>query len=211
VIAAITNCTNTSNPQVMLGAGLLAKKAVEAGLQPKPYVKTSHGAGIAGRDRVSRQGGLTPIPGGAALPHGWLRLHDLYRQTPATSRRRLRRRSRSTTPGRGGAERQPQLRGASQPLARANYLASPPLVVAYALAGTVDIDLATEPIGQNPSGQGRLPEGHLPTTPRSRRRSRTRSGPEMFRARYATSSKGERWQTLADPGVGPVRLRDSST
>jgi aconitate hydratase len=83
VIAAITSCTNTSNPAVMLGAGLVAKKAVERGLTVKPWVKTSLAPGSRGRHRIPHGGGASPVPGGARLPHGGLRLHDLHRQLGA--------------------------------------------------------------------------------------------------------------------------------
>ena len=95
VIAAITSCTNTSNPSVMIGAGLLAKKAVERGLTTKPWVKTSLAPGLPGRDRLPRGRGPAAVPGAAPLQHGGLRLHHLHRQQrPAAGRDR---RSSSTS------------------------------------------------------------------------------------------------------------------
>ena len=115
VIAAITSCTNTSNPSVMIGAGLLARNAVERGLQSKPWVKTSLAPGSkvvmeyydkAGPDRAAR---------GARLPPRRLRLHDVHRELRAAARGGLRRRQRGGPRGRLRALRQPQLRGPDQP------------------------------------------------------------------------------------------------
>ena len=87
VLAAITSCTNTSNPSVMIGAGLLAKKAAERGLQAKPWVKTSLAPGSKVVTRYLDAAGLTPLSGGGRLLHGRLRLHDLYRQQRTAGRR----------------------------------------------------------------------------------------------------------------------------
>ena len=115
VIAAITSCTNTSNPQVMVGAGLLAKKAVERGLTQQAVGEDEPRARLEGRDRVLRQGRADAVPRAARLPHGRLRLHDLHRQLRAAARGDLGR-------GRGGRPRrllgalgQPQLRGPHPP------------------------------------------------------------------------------------------------
>ena len=113
VIAAITSCTNTSNPTVMVAAGLLAKKAVERGLARKPWVKSSLAPGLEGRHRVLREGGSDPVPRGARVPHRRLRLHDLHRELRAAAGGDLERRL-GRRPGRlRGAFRQPQLRGAN--------------------------------------------------------------------------------------------------
>ena len=96
VIAAITSCTNTSNPSVMLGAGLLAKKAVERGLDVAPYVKTSLAPGSQVVTRYLDQSGLTGLPRSARLPHGRLRLHDVHRQLRSAARARSPRRSTTT-------------------------------------------------------------------------------------------------------------------
>ena len=112
VIAAITSCTNTSNPAVMVGAGLLAKKAVERGLTRKPWVKSSLAPGIEGRHRVLREVRAEPVSRGARLPHRRLRLHDVHRELRAAPRGDLawRRRGRPRRVRR--ALRQPELRGA---------------------------------------------------------------------------------------------------
>ncbi len=152
VIAAITSCTNTSNPSVMIGAGLLAKKAVARGLRVKPWVKTSlapgskavteylGAAGLTGD--LERLGfglvgyGCTTCIGnsGPLLPEvaAEVEARDLVVVSVLSGNRNF--------------------EGRIHPQVRANYLASPPLVVAYALAGTMRIDLTTDPIGQDPSG-----------------------------------------------------------
>ena len=152
VIAAITSCTNTSNPSVMVAAGLVAKKAAEKGLTVKPYVKTSLAPGSRVVTEYLKKADLIEPLAQVGFQRGWLRLHHLHRQQRAAAggggqgRQRVR-------PGGGGSHfGQPQLRGRVHPLVKANYLASPPLVVAYALAGTVDIDLLTEPVGMGKDG-----------------------------------------------------------
>ncbi len=95
VIAAITSCTNTSNPSVMVGAGLLAKRAVEAGLESKPWVKTSLAPGSQGRDRLPGPCGADAVPGEARVQPRGVRLHDVHRELRAAPRRRGE--ARSTT------------------------------------------------------------------------------------------------------------------
>ena len=97
VIAAITSCTNTSNPQVMVAAGLLAKKAVERGLDRKPWVKSSLAPGSRVVTDYYEKAGLDPVPRGARLPHGRLRLHDLHRELRPAAGGDLARRSPRTT------------------------------------------------------------------------------------------------------------------
>lgn len=153
VIAAITSCTNTSNPSVMVAAGLLAKKAHERGLNRKPYVKTSLAPGSKVVTEYLDKAGLTPhlealgfhtvgygcttcIGNSGPLPEavrGAIHEADIVAASVLSGNRNF--------GGRIG------------PDVRANFLASPPLVVAYALAGTVDIDLNHEPIGQDQDGQ----------------------------------------------------------
>ncbi|PJB40508.1 MAG: aconitate hydratase AcnA [Deltaproteobacteria bacterium CG_4_9_14_3_um_filter_63_12] len=151
-IAAITSCTNTSNPSVMLGAGLLAKKAVELGLSVKPWVKTSLAPGSKVVTEYLEAAGLTPYLEA-------LKFHLVgYGCTTCIG-------NSGPLPGPiDAAIKEGQLvacavlsgnrnfEGRIGPAIRANYLASPPLVVAYALAGTLDIDLATEPLGTDPNG-----------------------------------------------------------
>jgi aconitate hydratase len=153
VIAAITSCTNTSNPSVMLGAGLLAKKATERGLKVPPYVKTSLAPGSKVVTEYLREAGLlssladlgfhlvgygctTCIGNSGPLPEPVAQAVSEGELVAA-----------SVLSGNRNFE------GRVHPLVRANYLASPPLVVAYALAGTVDLDLATEPLGKDVEGR----------------------------------------------------------
>ena len=153
VIAAITSCTNTSNPSLMLGAGLLAKKAVERGLTSKPWVKTSFAPGSKVVTDYIEKAGLWPVSRSAALQSGRLRLHHLHRQQRPAARadrqsdQGQQSRRRSVLSGNRNFE------GRINPLCRANYLASPPLVVAYALAGRMDFDIVNEPLGNDKAGK----------------------------------------------------------
>ena len=152
VIAAITSCTNTSNPDVMLAAGVLAKNAVEKGLKVKPYIKTSlsPGSGVvtsyfqkAGVDTYLNQLGFTLAGYGCMTCIGNSgELHDTVSE--AITKEDIV--ASAVLSGNRNFE------GRVHPLTRANYLASPPLVVAYALAGTTNIDFETEPIGQDQNG-----------------------------------------------------------
>ena len=143
VIAAITSCTNTSNPSVMLGAGLLAKKAVEAGLTRKPWVKTSPRARLEGRDRVPRARRPDRAASSSSASTWSATAAPPASATRARCPRRSRRRSQerdlvvcSVLSGNRNFE------GRIHPEVKMNYLASPPLCVAYALAGRMDVDLA---------------------------------------------------------------------
>ena len=115
VIAAITSCTNTSNPSVMLAAGLLAKKAVEAGLATKPWVKTSLAPGSRVVTDYLERAGLTPLPGRTGVRAGRLRVHHVHRELGAVARRGCARRRRGRPERRRGALGEPQLRGADPP------------------------------------------------------------------------------------------------
>ncbi|HEV8633565.1 MAG TPA: aconitate hydratase AcnA [Chloroflexota bacterium] len=200
VIAAITSCTNTSNPRVMLGAGLLARKAVERGLSVKPYVKTSLAPGSRVVTEYLDRAGLTPylealrfhtvgygcttcIGNSGGLPEpvaAAIKQHDILAAAVLSGNRNF--------------------EGRINPLARPSYLASPPLVVAYALAGTVDIDLAHDPIGQDPSGQDVYLRDIWPSNQEIEETIAAAVGPELFRTRYAEVFKGdERWQSLPIP------------
>ena len=170
VIAAITSCTNTSNPQVMVGAGLLAKKAVERGLDRKPWVKSS----LAPGSKVVTEL-LRAAPGCSSTS-------TRSASTPSATAAR----PASATPARCADEISEAIAEGDlvvcsvlsgnrnfeariHPEVKANYLASPPLVVAYALAGRMDIDFEHEPIGTGIGGRGRLPARHLADARRDRR------------------------------------------
>ena len=184
VIASITSCTNTSNPDVMLAAGLLAKKAVERGLKVKPYVKTSLSPGSrivtdyfheTGLDRPLEQlgffnvgyGCMTCIGNSGPLP-------DVVGK--AVSEGRLV--AAAVLSGNRNFE------GRINPLVKANYLASPPLVVAYALAGTVDIDLANDPIAIGSNGQPVYLKDIWPSREEVADVVSRAVRPEMFQERY---------------------------
>ena len=204
VIAAITSCTNTSNPSVMLGAGLLAKKAVERGLTVKPYVKTSlaPGSGVvteylkrAGLDRPLEQlgfhlvgyGCLTCIGNSGPLPEAVeaaVRQHQLVVAAVLSGNRNF--------------------EGRIHPLVRANYLASPPLVVAYALAGTVDLDLTRDPLGHDAQGRPVYLKEIWPSPQEVADCVRRAVTPEMFRERYARVCDGnDDWNRI---GAGESTL-----
>ena len=179
VIAAITSCTNTSNPTVMLAAGLLARNAVQRGLQVKPWVKTSPGPGLEGGHRVPRAGRPGRVPRRARLQPRRLRLHDLHRQQRAAAGRDLRRASRPRTSSVVSVlSGNRNFEGRINPDIRMNYLASPPLVVAYALAGTMDIDLTTSRSARTRTASRSTSRTSGPDpAPRSRRRSSRRFSP----------------------------------
>ena len=200
VIAAITSCTNTSNPRVMLGAGLLAKKAVERGLSVKPYVKTSLAPGSRVVTEYLDQAGLTPylealrfhtvgygcttcIGNSGSLPEAVataVKENDILAAAVLSGNRNF--------------------EGRVNPLARPSYLASPPLVVAYALAGTVDVDLTTDPIGHDPSGDPVYLRDLWPTNEEIEEAVAGAVTPELFRTRYADLFKGDqRWTELPIP------------
>ncbi len=200
VIAAITSCTNTSNPSVMLGAGLLAKHAVERGLRAKPWVKTSLAPGSKVVIDYLRDAGLLP-----ALES--LRFNLVgYGCTTCIGN------SGPLPPAIGEAIQRGHLvaaavlsgnrnfEGRINPLTHANYLASPPLVVAYALAGTVDIDMEHEPLGTGADGRPVYLRDIWPTAEEIQTAMRATVTPELFRRQYANVFRGdERWQALPAP------------
>jgi len=200
VIAAITSCTNTSNPSVMLAAGLLAKKAVERGLQVKPWVKTSLAPGSKVVMDYYRQAGLTEyleklkfhlvgfgcttcIGNSGPLPD------DV---TAAVQKENLV--VAAVLSGNRNFE------GRVNALVKANYLASPPLVVAYALAGTVSIDLANDPIGQDTKGQPVYLRDIWPSNEEVQATVRDAINRGMFEHQYGHAFDGDaNWQGLPVP------------
>ena len=212
VIAAITSCTNTSNPAVMLAAGLVAKKAVEKGLNVKPYVKTSLAPGSQVVTEYLEKAGLTPFLEA-------LRFHTVgYGCTTCIGN------SGPLPDGVSDANQQNDILAAAvlsgnrnfeariHPLARANYLASPPLVVAYALAGSVDTDLTVEPVGHTPTGDAVFLKDIWPTNQEVADAIAQAVGPELFRTRYADVFRGdERWQNMPIPESDLYQWDDAST
>jgi aconitate hydratase len=153
VIAAITSCTNTSNPSVMIAAGLLAKKAVERGLQRKPWVKTSLAPGSKVVTEYYRRTGLTPYLealGFATVGYGCTTCIGNSGPLPEPISRAIAEGALVVCSVLSGNR---NFEARIHPEVKANYLASPPLVVAYAIAGRIDIDLTTEPVGQDRRGR----------------------------------------------------------
>jgi aconitate hydratase len=153
VIAAITSCTNTSNPSVMLAAGMVAKKAVEAGLDVKPYVKTSLAPGSRVVTDYLSAAGLMPYLeelGFYLVGYGCTTCIGNSGPLPEPVVEAIERCDLVAASVLSGNR---NFEGRINPFVKANYLASPPLVVAYAIAGTVDIDLASEPLGTGREGQ----------------------------------------------------------
>src|SRR6185436_8538382 len=152
VIAAITSCTNTSNPQVMVAAGLLAKKAVERGLDRKPWVKSSLAPGSRVVTDYYEKAGLTPYLealGFHTVGYGCTTCIGNSGPLPEEISQAVTENDLVVCAVLSGNR---NFEARIHPEVKANYLASPPLVVAYALAGRMDIDLDTEPIGQDPDG-----------------------------------------------------------
>ena len=200
VIAAITSCTNTSNPSLMLGAGLLAKKAVERGLSSKPWVKTSFAPGSKVVTDYLAKAGLTPFL--------------------ETLRFNLVGYGCTTCIGNSGPLSDPiskaikdnnllavsvlsgnrNFEGRINPLCRANYLASPPLVVAYALAGRMDFDIVKEPLGKDKEGKPVYLRDIWPTPAEVEEMMRSSVSSDMFRKEYADVFTGdEHWRALPIP------------
>jgi aconitate hydratase len=200
VVAAITSCTNTSNPSVMIGAGLLAKKAVERGLKSKPWVKTSLAPGSKVVTEYLRAAGLleylaelgfnlvgygctTCIGNSGPLPEpvsGIVRDRNLIVASVLSGNRNF--------------------EGRIQSQVRANYLASPPLVVAYALAGRMQVDLTSEPLGHDSAGEPVLLKDIWPTEREIQETMLASVKSEMFREQYAHVFDGDdRWRSLPIP------------
>lgn len=212
VIAAITSCTNTSNPNVMVAAGLLARKAVAKGLTTKPWVKTSLAPGSrVVTDYLEKSGlasdldalgfetvgygcttcignsGPLPPPVAAAVTEG-----DLVAAAVLSGNRNF--------------------EGRVNPLVKANWLASPPLVVAYALAGTIDINLETDPLGTGSDGQPVYLRDIWPTPDEVRQTVAEAVVPEQFQSRYGNVwQSNERWNAVPTTAGDLYEWKDEST
>ncbi|WP_112700350.1 aconitate hydratase [Micromonospora noduli] len=212
VIAAITSCTNTSNPQVMIGAALLARNAVEKGLTRKPWVKTTLAPGSKVVMDYYERAGLTPyldklgfnlvgygcttcIGNSGPLPEevsAAVNEHDLSVVSVLSGNRNF--------------------EGRINPDVKMNYLASPPLVVAYALAGTMDIDLANEPIGEDSEGNPVYLREIWPNSAEIQDVIAQAIGATGFSAAYADVFAGdERWQSLPTPTGDTFAWESDST
>ena len=212
VIAAITSCTNTSNPSVMIAAGLVAKKAVERGLKAKPWVKTSLAPGSKVVMDYLTDAGLVPyleelkfnlvgygcttcIGNSGPLPEDVAAAVQKEKLTVA-----------SVLSGNRNFE------GRVNPLVRANYLASPPLVVAYALAGRVDVDIANDPIGQDQQGKDVFLREIWPTTAEVQAAVKKSVQKEMFAKEYSEVFAGDAsWNSIKIPSGDLYAWDDHST
>src|SRR3989338_2238728 len=198
VIAAITSCTNTSNPSVMLGAGLLAKKAVERGLRTKPYVKTSLAPGSGVVTAYLARAGLTPYLerlGFHTVGYGCTTCIGSSGPLPEPVAQAIQDHQLVVASVLSGNR---NFEGRIHPLVKANYLASPPLVVAYALAGMIDINLATDPLGEGRDGRPVYLKDIWPTSHEVSEAVRQAVTPEMFRERYAHVLDGDvAWNAIA--------------
>jgi aconitate hydratase len=197
VIAAITSCTNTSNPQVMVAAGLLAKKAIDRGLRPKPWVKTSLAPGSrVVMDYFDRAGLTEPLAEAGFDLVGFGCTTCIGNSGPLLA---------GVSEAVLGADLSAvsvlsgnrNFEGRIHPDVRMNYLASPPLVVAYALAGTMDIDLVNDSLGTDTDGNEVRLGDLWPSAEEVTEAIRTSLTSEMFRDRYSSIFDGEaRWQTM---------------
>jgi aconitate hydratase len=184
VIAAITSCTNTSNPSVMLAAGLLAQKAVALGLTVKPYVKTSLAPGSrVVTDYYHKTGLDVPLEklGFNLVGYGCTTCIGNSGPLPEEVAEAVNSGNLVAAAVLSGNR---NFEGRVNPLVKANYLASPPLVVAYALAGTVDLDLSTEPLGVGSNGRPVYLKDIWPSREEISEVLAKALGPEMFRKRY---------------------------
>jgi aconitate hydratase len=212
VIAAITSCTNTSNPSVMVGAGLLAKKAVEKGLRSKPWVKTSLAPGSKVVTEYLNKAGLTPyletlnfnlvgygcttcIGNSGPLPEpvsAAVKNDDLVVAAVLSGNRNF--------------------EGRINPQVKANYLASPPMVVAYALAGTMDFDMASDSLGKDSDGQPVYLRDIWPTPQEVNDVIGATLDRAMFGREYEKAFEGDaNWKQLPAPAGGTYSWDDAST
>jgi aconitate hydratase len=212
VIAAITSCTNTSNPSVMIAAGLLAKKAVERGLEVKPYVKTSLAPGSrVVTEYLSRAGLLGPLArlGFNLVGYGCTTCIGNSGPLPGEV-------VKAITAGdlivAGVLSGNRNFEGRIHPYVKANYLASPPLVVAYALAGSVAVDLLSEPLGYDSQGRPVYLKEIWPTNAEIRQTVAEVVLPEMFAQKYsAVFSGNEIWNAIQSGDDALYQWEDSST
>src|ERR1700726_4307011 len=200
VIAAITSCTNTSNPSLMLGAGLLAKKAVERGLSSKPWVKTSFAPGSKVVTDYIEKAGLWPALetlGFHLVGYGCTTCIGNSGPLPDAIGKAIKDNNLVAVSVLSGNR---NFEGRINPLCRANYLASPPPVVAYALAGRMAIDIVTKPLGNDKSGKPVYLRDIWPTPQEVESTMRSSVTRDMFLKEYADVFTGDaHWRTLPIP------------
>jgi len=212
VIAAITSCTNTSNPQVMIGAGLLAKKAVEKGLRRKPWVKSSLAPGSRVVTEYYEKAGLTEFLeelGFFTVGYGCTTCIGNSGPLPAAISAAIEEGELVVCSVLSGNR---NFEARIHPEVKANYLASPPLVVAYALAGRMDIDLDEEPLGQDEDGSDVFLRDIWPTSDEIQRTITASVRGEMFTSTYADVFNGdETWRELPVPAGDLFAWDEGST
>ncbi|WP_420175118.1 aconitate hydratase AcnA [Luteococcus sp. OSA5] len=211
-VASITSCTNTSNPSVMLGAALVAKKAAEKGLKPKPWVKTTVAPGSqvvtdyyekSGLQKYLDELGFNTVGYGCVTCIG-----NTGPLIPEVSKA-INDNDLAVTAVLSGNR---NFEGRISPDVKMNYLASPPLVIVYALAGTMDIDLANDPIGQDKDGNDVFMKDIWPTTEEIEEVIGGSISAEMYKSRYADVFAGdERWQNLDTPEGNLFAWDEAST
>ncbi|MCY4047286.1 MAG: aconitate hydratase AcnA [Candidatus Dadabacteria bacterium] len=199
-IAAITSCTNTSNPSVMVAAGLLARKAVEKGLSVRPYVKTSLAPGSrVVTDYLSGAGLLEPLEalGFNLVGYGCTTCIGNSGPLPKEVEEGIRSANLTCAAVLSGNR---NFQGRIHPLVKFSYLASPPLVVAFALAGTVDTDILSSPIGRGADGGDVYLKDIWPSQDEIKETVSNVITPEMFKSRYSEVFEGdEMWSALPTP------------
>jgi aconitate hydratase len=212
VVAAITSCTNTSNPSVLVAAGLVAKKAVERGLTRKPWVKTSLAPGSKVVTEYLEKAGLAQYldaVGFNLVGYGCTTCIGNSGPLPDEVASQIESRGLIVASVLSGNR---NFEGRVQPLVRANYLASPPLVVAYALAGTMALDLTTEPLGTDAAGVPVFLKDLWPTEAEIQACVSGSITAGMYRDVYATVFEGDdRWKAIAPPAGDRFAWDDQST
>ncbi|SDU32037.1 aconitate hydratase [Gordonia westfalica] len=211
-IASITSCTNTSNPSVMLGAALLAKKAVEKGLTSKPWVKTSMAPGSQVVTGYYDKAGVWPYLeklGFYLVGYGCTTCIGNSGPLPEEISKAINDNDITATAVLSGNR---NFEGRINPDVKMNYLASPPLVIAYAIAGTMDFDFETDPLGQDTEGNDVFLKDIWPTNEEIEATIASSISAEQYAADYADVFKGdERWQNLPTPSGKTFEWDDKST
>ncbi|KOS53605.1 aconitate hydratase AcnA [Rhodococcus sp. GXMU-t2271] len=212
VVAGITSCTNTSNPSVMLGAALLARNAVEKGLSSKPWVKTNMAPGSQVVSDYYEKAGLWPYLEKLGFYLGGYGCTTCIGNTgplPEEISKAVNDNDLSVTAVLSGNR---NFEGRISPDVKMNYLASPPLVIAYALAGTMDFDFETDPLGQDQDGNDVFLKDIWPSAQEIDDTIKSAISQDMFRKSYADVFKGDhRWQNLETPEGDTFAWDENST
>ncbi|MEN9956573.1 MAG: hypothetical protein RIR46_181 [Actinomycetota bacterium] len=211
-IASITSCTNTSNPSVMLAAGLLAKKAVDKGLKAKPWVKTSLAPGSKVVTEYYEKAGLTEslnALGFNLVGYGCTTCIGNSGPLDDAISEAINRNDLAVTAVLSGNR---NFEGRINPDVKMNYLASPPLVIAYALAGTMDFDFETQPLGQDAHGEDVFLADVWPTPEEVQKTIDESINSDMFKSQYAGVFDGDsRWKSLPTPTGATFDWDEKST